>query len=69
MLKLNAKYSQILWMNILFLGSGVGFMVWKKFDGNVLYGAGAVLAIGGLEYIIMGASLRRKQRKEDEAAK
>ncbi|PHR94207.1 MAG: hypothetical protein COA69_01015 [Robiginitomaculum sp.] len=66
---LNAKYTQILWMNVVLLSGGVGYLVYKKFDGNILYGAGAALVIGGLEYVVMGASLRRKQHKEDEVAK
>lgn len=61
---LNPKYTQILWMNVLLLSSGVGFLVWKRFDGNVAYGIGAGAAFGVLEYVVMRFSLGRKQNKE-----
>lgn len=66
--KLNAKYTQILWMNTLLLSGGVGYLVWKKFDNNLIYGAGAAFGIGVVEYTVMRYSLGRKQRKEDENA-
>ncbi|PHR57009.1 MAG: hypothetical protein COA43_12895 [Robiginitomaculum sp.] len=66
--KLNAKYTQILWMNTVLLSSGIGYLVWKKFDNNLIYGAGAAFTIGVIEYVVMRYSLGRKQRKEDENA-
>ena len=62
---LNAKYTKILWANIIVLGAGVGFMVYKKLD-HALYGVGAGLIIGAAEYIFMRVSLIRKQQKEEE---
>jgi len=62
--KLNTKYTQILWANIVILSAGVGYLVFKKW-GNVGYAFGAALAIGTLEYVVMYFSLLRKQRKEN----
>lgn len=66
---LSAKYTQILWMNVLFLSGGVGFLVWKRFEGNLLYTFGAASVFGIVEYFVMRLSLTRKQSKEDEAMK
>ncbi|PHS36644.1 MAG: hypothetical protein COA91_12160 [Robiginitomaculum sp.] len=63
--QLNSKYKQILWANVVILGAGVGYLVFKKW-GNVGYAVGAVAAIGTLEYAVMYFSLLRKQRKEEE---
>lgn len=63
--KLNAKYTQILWLNVILLSAGVGFLVWKKFDNNYLYGFSAAIALGVVEYVVMRYSLARKQNKEE----
>lgn len=64
--KLSAKYQQILWMNVVLISGGVGFLVWKRFDGNLLYAAGAVCIVAVLEYLVMRYSLGRKQKAEQE---
>jgi len=66
--KLNAKYTQILWANIVILSAGVGYLVFKKW-GNLGTAIGAGAAIGILEYVVMSFSLLRKQNKEDEVNK
>ena len=68
MTPLNSKYKQILWANVVILGAGVGYLVFKKW-GNVGYAAGAALAIGVIEYVFMRASLGRKQQREEEGGK
>ncbi|MBL4854797.1 MAG: hypothetical protein JKY25_11245 [Robiginitomaculum sp.] len=63
--KLNTKYTQILWANIVILGGGVGYLVFKKWS-NMSYAFGAGVGIGIIEYVVMHFSLLRKQRKENE---
>ncbi len=64
MTPLNSKYKQILWANVVILGAGVGYLVFKKW-GNVGYAVGAGLGIGALEYVFMRMSLARKQAREE----
>ena len=61
---LNSKFKSILWMNVLFLSSGVAFLVYKKW-GRIDYALGGASAIGALEYVVMYFSLLNKQRKEE----
>lgn len=62
---LNSNYTSILWMNVLLLSGGIGFMVYKRFD-SIGYGIGAALFVGIIEYVVMYFSLLKKQRKEEE---
>ncbi len=63
--RLNTKYTQILWGNVVILSAGVGYLVFKKW-GNPAYALAAASAIGILEYVVMYFSLLRKQQKENE---
>jgi len=65
---LNSKYKSILWMNVLFLSAGVGFLVYKKWT-RVDYALAGAAAIGALEYVVMYFSLLKKQAKEEEGKK
>ena len=65
---LTNSHKQILWMNILALAGGIGFMVYKKWQ-NPLYAFGAAALIAVIEYYVMGYSLLRKQQKENERRK
>ncbi|MEE9272926.1 MAG: hypothetical protein V3U57_06650 [Robiginitomaculum sp.] len=65
MTPLNSKYKGILWVNVLFVASGVGALVYMKFH-NLLYAGGAGFGIGLIEYIFMVLSLGHKQAKEEK---
>lgn len=67
-MKLSKNNQQILWFNVALLGSGVGALVFWRFE-NILYALGAALAIGVLEYFVMRWSLRRKQVAENAREK
>ena len=64
MTKLNSKYTQILWANVVLLGAGVGYLVFKKW-GRIDYALGGAGVIGIIEYVVMSLSLARKQKKEE----
>ena len=68
MTPLNAKFKQILWVNVILIGLGVGVLVYLKFH-NVLYALGAGLGISAVEYAFLRMSLDRKQQKEQEGKK
>ncbi len=68
MTPLNAKFKQVLWVNVVLIGLGVGVLVYMKFH-NILYAAGAGIGIGVVEYVFLRLSLGRKQAKEQEGQK
>lgn len=46
----------------LIIGVGIGFLVFQKFD-NIVYGIGAGLVVGGLDYVMLAWVNKIRKKK------